>query len=306
MIERVKPEGPRQRTPRDTTNDRRRERDRAGSASSETAQPVSLTAYRVGTGPELHLAPAPREREWLDATQDRFGYRCLPVLIANQAGWFIHTTHALDAVWDGGNDVDAVEVTYHAGDPPYPAVSHFGYGILTWHIPFLFQTPPGIQLLARGPANWFKDGIHPLEGLIETDWTAATFTMNWKMVRPRLRVSFAPGDPICMIVPVALDLLERTVPEVQRIQANPALHAQFAAWSGARSTFAQGLVDPALAASAQGWQKDYFRGVSPDGTPAPSHRTKLRLNAFFDVDGTSDPDSGGVTPTIAEPRSRQP
>jgi hypothetical protein len=129
--------------------------------------------------------------------------------------------------------------------------------------------------------------------------------MNWKMVRPRLRVSFAPGDPICMIVPVSLDLLERTVPEVRRLHANPALHAQFVTWSGNRSVFAQGLADLASAASAQGWQKDYFRGVSPDGTPAPSHRTKLRLNAFFDVDGTSESDSGGISPIAAEPRPRQ-
>jgi hypothetical protein len=263
---------------------------------------IDLTAYRVGTGPDVHLAPAPREREWLDATQDRFGYRCLPVLIANQAGWFIHTTHALEAVWRGGNEVEALRVTYHAGEPPYPAVSHFGYGILTWHIPFLFRTPPGVQLLARGPANWFKDGIHPLEGVIETDWAAATFTMNWKLTRPRLRVSFAPGDPVCMIVPVALDLLERVEPEIGQIQANPELNAQFAAWSGGRSMFARDLSDPASEASARGWQKDYFRGIAPDGARAANHRTKLRLAPFRDADGASDADALGITPAIPEPR----
>ena len=38
------------------------------------------------------------------------------------------------------------------------AESLFGHGILTWTLPYLFRTPPGYNLLARGPANWPKDG----------------------------------------------------------------------------------------------------------------------------------------------------
>jgi hypothetical protein len=28
------------------------------------------------------------------------------------------------------------------------------------------------------------------------------------------------------------------------------------------------------------WQKEYFRGQYPNGTPAPEHQTKLRLGRF--------------------------
>ena len=48
--------------------------------------------------------------------------------------------------------------------------SHFGDGILTWHLPILFRTPPGYNLLVRGPANYPKDAVSPLEGIVETDW----------------------------------------------------------------------------------------------------------------------------------------
>ena len=37
--------------------------------------------------------------------------------------------------------------------------SHFGSGILTWHLPLLFRTPPGYDLLVRGPANHPKDAM---------------------------------------------------------------------------------------------------------------------------------------------------
>ena len=62
--------------------------------------------------------------------------------------------------------------------------SNFGYGIVTWYLPYLFRTSPGYNLWVRGPVNSPKDGIVPLEGLVETDWAEATFTVNWKITRP--------------------------------------------------------------------------------------------------------------------------
>jgi hypothetical protein len=89
----------------------------------------------------------------MDATGQRFAYRCLPLLMANQAGWLLLNSHGLRATWDGGDGTQALRLEYVSGEPPYPATSHFGHGILTWHVPYLFRTPPGYNLLARGPAN---------------------------------------------------------------------------------------------------------------------------------------------------------
>ena len=262
------------------------------------AEMPGLIAYPVQAGSDLSLAPAPVERQWLDATADRFGYRCLPLLIANQAGWFILNNHTLEVVWNGGQTPGDLTVTYLSGNPPYPAVSHFGHGILTWHVPFLFETPPGIQLLARGPANWPKDGIYPLEGVVETEWAAATFTMNWQVTRPRHRVTFVPNEPICMVVPVSLDLLEQTRPEIRQLSTDPERQSQFLTWSERRAAFLADLADPSSEAVAQGWQKDYFRGRSPDGRTIPGHRTRLRLHPFHDIDG--------ITPVAEDSDSQEP
>jgi hypothetical protein len=120
----------------------------------------------------------------MQATNERFANRCLPLLIANQAGWFLLNSHPIRVTWDGGNELSNLQVEYLKGFPPYPAVSHFGHGIVTWTIPYLFRTPPGYNLLVRGPSNWPKDGAHALEGIVETDWSVATFTMNWMLTRP--------------------------------------------------------------------------------------------------------------------------
>lgn len=117
----------------------------------------------------------------MDATVERFANRCLPMLIANQAGWMLLSSHTLLATWNGGDHPSHLSVEYLSGSAPFPASSHFGYGILTWRLPYLFRTPPGYNLLVRGPSNRPKAEIYALEGIVETDWAVATFTMNWKM-----------------------------------------------------------------------------------------------------------------------------
>jgi hypothetical protein len=38
----------------------------------------------------------------MERWHDRAPYRCLPMVIANQAGWWILNSHSFTVVWDGG------------------------------------------------------------------------------------------------------------------------------------------------------------------------------------------------------------
>jgi Family of unknown function (DUF6065) len=160
------------------------------------------------------------------------------------------------------------------------ASSHFGEGILTWSLPFLFRTPPGYNLHVRGPANWPKDGVYPLEGIVETDWLEATFTMNWKLTRANLPVTFEAGEPICMIAPVRRGELEAFEPAIRDIEAEPALMKAYQQWGESRERFNRELEDPDSDAAKSGWQKDYVRGMTMGGVRAKEHQTKLKLKDF--------------------------
>jgi hypothetical protein len=252
-------------------------------AEATSVDGPALIAYALQPEPRMPIVPASQIREWIDETDQQFARRCLPLLIANQAGWFILNTHALRVTWSGGNQNDALTLEWLGGEPPYPAVSHFGHGILTWTIPYLFRTPPGVQLLVRGPANWPKDGITPLEGLVETDWSVATFTMNWFMSAVDHPVEFDVGEPMCMLVPQQIGFLESFRPELRNMRSDPAMHEAFSEWSRSRSQYLVDLKVPGSEAARQRWQKDYFRGKTPSGDPAPEHRTKLQIATFRDA-----------------------
>ena len=204
--------------------------------------------------------------------------------MASQAGWVLLNDRPVRAMWRGANSPSDIVLERH-GDPPYAALSHFGHGILTFTMPFLFRTPPGIVMLVRGPANNPKDAIFPLEGLVETDWAVATAAMSWKFTRPNTWVEFARDEPISMLVPQGIDLLEDARPRILNIRDDPDTQKQYEAWKQSRDRFNLSVAERDPAAVLQGWQRHYFNGTAPTAnseTPivAREHRTRLNLQQF--------------------------
>ncbi len=224
----------------------------------------------------------------MNDTDERWANRCLPLLIGNESGWMLLNSHAFSATWSGGRDAAATSIEFEADDvpAPHPVSSHFGYGIITWVVPYLFRTPPGYNLLARGPSNWPKDGIGALDGVIETDWAVATFTMNWKLTRPGQGVHFDVGEPFCMVVPQRRGELETFSPVVRDIADEPELRDALGRFFTSRDRLylkhAAGSL-PGFEDLATAWEGDYYRGRTVDGGQAAEHQTKLRL-APFDTD----------------------
>ncbi|WP_340315700.1 DUF6065 family protein [Rhizorhabdus argentea] len=241
---------------------------------------AKLIAYGLPKQP-LEIRPAPYERDWMDATSQRYAYRCLPLTIANAHGWEILCPAGFSAWWGGGQNSDAIRITPD-DENHKPAITHFGYGVLTFHIPAVFRTDAGYDLMVQGPINRPKDAIAPLSGMVETDWTPFTFTMNWQFTRPNTVIRFEKGEPFCHVFPARRGELEKIMPEVRPIADDPELKAEFDAWTASRANFLDGLKKPDSEASAAKWQKHYYRGQNLDGTDiaADDHRTKIRLQPF--------------------------
>jgi len=226
------------------------------------------------------IRPAEPTRDWMDRTPEAFAYRCLPLNIANAHGWEILSPCAFDAWWTGGALArDVVVRTDGPGDQA--PVALFGQGVLTFHIQGLFRTPPGWDLFVGGSPNRPKDGIAPLSGVVETDWSPYTFTMNWKFTRRNHRIRFEKHEPFCFVFPVKRGALEQMDPKFVALTEGSDLVAQFRAWSASRDAFQAEMADGKPRAPAEKWQKRYYRGVTMrDDAPFPDHRSKLRLRPF--------------------------
>ncbi|MBL0871573.1 MAG: hypothetical protein IBJ18_13455 [Phycisphaerales bacterium] len=272
-----------------------------------THESPELIAFRTGNTRGWNLLPAPVSRPWINETMANAAGRCLPLTVANQAGWWITSPRTFIAVWDGGAHPRSLKLLF-ADDHPASTSSKddqiasvFGAGIVTFIIPWLFRTPSNLQLLARGPTNLWKDGAAPLDGLIETDWSPYSFTMNWRLTRPGLHVRFEAGEPICQILPIRIGDAESLRPRFAQLREEPGLENAHALWQRNRAE----QYTQTVASGEQAFRLDYTKGLMPDGQPArcphhhapaspqtpPTHRTRLNLQPFNENAGHT-PDIG--------------
>src|SRR6187397_394325 len=88
-----------------------------------------LIAYELFDRTDTPLTTAPVDRDWMDASPQRFAYRCLPLAIANQAGWWLPSPATFTAWWDGGPHRQSVHVEFEVpGRRPVP-VSPWSFSV---------------------------------------------------------------------------------------------------------------------------------------------------------------------------------
>ncbi len=247
----------------------------------------TITAYTKGPDHGWAIEPAPPTRQWMDDTQQRFAYKCQPLVMANQAGWVLRIPADVRATWAGGKGMADMTIEFPAGAPDHfrkQVLNTFGHGILSFVIPWIFRTPEGVGLWVRGVPNRSINGAAPLEGIVETDWATEPFTMNWRILEPNSPVTFRKGEPICMIAPFPLDLVERLEPQKMSIHDDPEMLEALRAFIRTRQQqHAQGreqIRQGKTTYDKDFWKLDYLKGRTASGERADRHRTNFKLKPF--------------------------
>ena len=239
--------------------------------------------------PELHcfiqhesppeIVPADSERLWMNETNERFAYRCTPLSIANASGWEIINPVSVSVTWNGYPGTQDVTIRVNEQGATHSFISStFGHGIITFHPGYVFRTPPGWVVWARGSPNRAKDGIYPLDGIVETNWLPFSFTMNWRFTKPGT-VTFEKGEPFCFITLFPSVAIEDVTPVPVPMSDDPEFHKEVKIWASERTRFNEALRLNDEYAKEQKWQKNYLKGESPTGkTKADDdHRIKRTL-----------------------------
>ena len=105
--------------------------------------------------------------------------------------------------------------------------------------------------------------------------------MNWQLTRQG-SISFDKDEPFCFLTLVHARALEPVTPEIRPIEDDPAVHADYLAWSSSRNAISNSrLLAEEPDAVRQGWQKMVYPGSDAGAAkrPSPGHLTKLSLAA---------------------------
>lgn len=240
------------------------------------------------------IRPARPTRQWMDRTPNRYAYRCIPLGAANTMGWEILNPVACEFYWSGMTDHRRMHVWTPRPDHWAPH-SHFGSGVITWQLPFLFRTPPDYGLAITGPANHDKAGIVPLDGFVRTDWLPYPFTMNWRITEARTTIRFEEGEAIGRIFPYPLGVLDEFRIEARSLKEDPALHARFQEWIKTRREGyeSRSRAEEELAKTGKMpdfnvlWPRRYTRGTGSDAAER-EHQTVFRVK---EIEDQREPDS---------------
>ncbi len=235
--------------------------------------PMELTLYQVDSTDGWAFEPAPPTRQWMDDFPHGFAYRCIPLLSGNQLGWVLRCPVGFSATFKTDDHQTGIQLMFDANPEHWKhrILGHFGRGVLTFSLPWLFRTPPGYGLLVRGMNNFVKPGAQALDAFIETDWAFSTFTMNWRLLYRDRTVRFEQGDPVCQVLPYPKDLPEQFTLQQAPLASNAELQADYQKWSQSRREF----IDRKDRSPTE-WQKQYLHGTEKQGQEQ-SPKTKWEL-----------------------------
>jgi Family of unknown function (DUF6065) len=221
------------------------------------------------------VVQSPTKRDWMDATPNKFAYRCLPLSIANHITYDCLCPSTIKATWEGDHGYNGVKVEYLNKSNFNYAGSEFGSGILTFHVDFIISSSENASIYVKGPANRFKKNINALDAIVETHWLPFTFTFNWKFYEPG-EVIFEEGEPMFSFFPINLDYVESFEPKLDFIKNDTNFNSLYQAYTESRS---QHLKDGTT--NGSDWQKYYMKGISPlVSEPNKHHKSKINLKQF--------------------------
>ncbi len=248
---------------------------------------MKIIAYPISSN-VFPIKPANQKRNWMDTSNQKYAYRCLPLTIANSYGWEILSPARFVATWNGGANPSDVAIKLLEGSQI--ASSLFGEGTFTWHTGYVFKTEYPYALYVTGAPNYPKKNIIPLSGIVETFWLPFSFTMNWRFTQPG-EVIVEKDEPICQIFPVDITLFDYIEPEIRTLEEDKEFYTDYWNWHYERDNFikrkSHGL-NP-----NQSWQKNYFQGnyppdcvrkcpfhITDNGKQQSIHKTKINVPEF--------------------------
>jgi hypothetical protein len=221
------------------------------------------------------IEKADYKREWMDKYDHSFAYRCLPLKIANESGWLVKSPIDFDLEYTNDTDFKtSVKIDIDEKNSMYRNYiqSHFGRGVVTFSLPYIFRTEKPLCVWVRGYPNYFKENVSFLEGIIETYWLHSTFTYNIRLIEKNKIVSFKKGEPLFFITCINIQQLNNSSIVYDLIDNNIELKNAYNNWNISRANFNKSLRSP------DDWQKDYFKGIKQDNTIDSDHLTKIRTN----------------------------
>jgi hypothetical protein len=195
----------------------------------EEGRPMKLKAYPLYDHAAA-LQPASEERA--GSTENEATTAGLTLDTINGKGWELLCPYAFEASWNGGPNAEDIEIRLETTDVDQSGFvqSQLGGGILTFHTGYQIKTEDTYALWVRGPINTPRDGLYPLERIVDTSLLPGTISIHWKFTHPNQTIRFEAGEPFGTLLPypkpAAEDSTEQFTLEVVQLDTDVEAYEQ--------------------------------------------------------------------------------
>lgn len=184
---------------------------------------TSIKFYSVNER-SLPIRVGNKNRDWF--AQDL--YYKVDITSANEAGWEFRCPVNFTIEWNGGKRSDDLLIYTTADNAGY-FYTGLGNGICSIHTGYVIQTPKDYGVLLTSFPNYYKENVHTMTSLVESDWVHFPYLINLKMLTPG-KVEYKKGEPLGFATVVPYKQMENFECEVDTIMRNEELMSKYNDW----------------------------------------------------------------------------
>ena len=168
-----------------------------------------------------------KNRDWFDLHSRDLYYK-VDLTTANECGWELKSPCDFMIEWDGGPNSDDTVVHTTIDNVSY-FYTGLGNGICSINTGYIIETPETYGAFLTGFPNHFKDNVHTMTSLIQSDWQHIPYYVHLKMVKPGKTI-YVKGEAIGFVTIVPYRQMENFETKIDTIMSNEKLYRKYNNW----------------------------------------------------------------------------
>jgi hypothetical protein len=145
------------------------------------------------------------KREWMDQTEIKHAYHCMPISLANTLGWAISFPEEISFIWDGISDTSSNHVKIIKGDK-YCSTARAN-ATISFNTFLKFKTDEDITTLIMPVPNEFDENFQCFTTLISTSFYQSALPVAWRILKPNVEITIKENTPVAVFLPISLSNL---------------------------------------------------------------------------------------------------
>lgn len=162
---------------------------------------MKLDIYKLFDSDDYEIVKNIVQRDWLDETIEKHGYKCMPITSMNTHSWSIVLKKKTVIHWSPEERPKDIEVLCGPGE-----FNMYG-GFVSFQLPYIFKTEEDFYTVFIPSPNFVYNNATPLSFLIRSDWFPSSFQCAWKLHTPGRHV-IEEGTPLVSFFPYPKNLID--------------------------------------------------------------------------------------------------